>query len=240
MITIEDRLKTRTDFIIIGIIWTIFLITFSSLIICPSEVHCGIESAGRFFILFSIFPFGLTFGMIADRYFAKKNVFNSEKKKKINKKTNRIEIEDILRIIIIFILTFISMPWIAALFGVNQILFFRSIHIGEQHGYYGFLLVLFAVLNTKIIKYNEDNIAREIIIFGFTFFSVFGSGLIIDDFLIEQFNLDIHFYIPFYDGLDIFTIMIQLSIIFIISFIIYFTFWRRFYYQKIKEIQQFK
>ena len=34
--------------------------------------------------------------------------------------------------------------------------------------------LLFKALNTKIIKYIEDSIAREIIIFGLTFFAVLG------------------------------------------------------------------
>ncbi|TFF88569.1 MAG: hypothetical protein EU549_02775 [Promethearchaeota archaeon] len=242
MITLEDRLKTKTDYIIIGIIWVIFLITFFALLNCPSEVHGGIEVAGRFFILFAIFPFGLSLGMIADRYFAKKSISNTKKSvkpKEKKKKSYNIRLEDIFRFIIIITLILISLPWIGALFGVNQILFFNWIHIGEQHGFYGFLLVLFGVLNTKIIKYNKDNISREIIIFGFTFFGVYGAGWIIDDFLIEQTNIDINFYIPFYDGFDLLIITIQLSIIFIVSFIIYYIFWRGIYFHKIKKIQEF-
>lgn len=206
------------------------------------SAYSGIEIALRFGLFFAIFPFGLSLGAAADRYFTNESI--SKANKQINneskeKKSFNMSIEDILRLIIIITLTFIALPWIAALFGVEKILFFDRIHVGEQHGYYGFLLVLFALLNTKIIKYNKDSIAREIIIFGFTFFGVYGTGLLIDDFLIEQFNLDMNFYIPFYEGFDLSTIFIQLFIILLISLVIYYIFWRKIYYHKIKKIQDF-
>jgi len=241
-ITLEDRLKTKTDLIIINLIWLIYLITFFALLNIPSDIYGGLEVAGRFGIIFLIFPFGLTIGMISDRYLAKKSIKEKSIKSKVNnikEKKFKICLEDIYRLIIISIITFISIPWIAALFGIPQILFFKEIHIGEQHGYYGYLLILFAVLNTKIIKYNEESIAREIIIFGFTFFAVLGLGLMIDDLLIEQFNIDIQFTIPFYENFDFIGFSIQMIVIFSISIFIYYLFWCKYYYKKIKEIQNF-
>lgn len=237
----KDRLDTKTDILIITLIWIIYIGTFLSLLFL-SSIYSGIEIAFRFGLFFAIFPFGLSLGAVADRHFAKESI--SKGIKQINKefeekKSFNISIEDILRLIIILTLTFIALPWIAALFGIEKILFFERIHVGEQHGYYGYLLILFALLNTKIIKYNKDSIAREIIIFGFTFFGVYGAGLLIDDFLIEQLNLDINFYIPFYEGFDLFTIFIQLFIILLVSLVIYYVFWRKIYYPKIKIIQDF-
>ncbi|NHI94642.1 MAG: hypothetical protein EAX96_19275 [Candidatus Lokiarchaeota archaeon] len=246
-IALEERLNTKTDFFIIGIIWIIYLITFISLILLPDPQYGGIMVAVRFAFFFAIFPVGLTAGMIFDRNLvrnqinAKRNNLNDTKSEIKSKIITR---EDIYRILIISIITIFSLPWITAIFGLNLFIFPNPVHLGENHGYYGYLLVLFAVLNTKIIKYNKDSIYRDIIIFAFIFVASWGVVWMLDDFLIEQFQYNIFFYSPedLYSiliggKLDLFLLFLNVLIIMGSSILIYWVLWKLYYHKKIPIIQ---
>lgn len=244
-ISLDERLNTRSDYFIIGIIWAIYLITFISLLLLLDPQYGGLLVAIRFGFFFAIFPGGMTAGMIFDRYLVKdhlraKNPDNT--KKNVEKNTISLSKEDIFRIIIIIIITVISIPWILAIFGFTPSIFFNPVHIGENHGYYGYLLILFAVLNTKIIKYNKDSIPRELIIFGFIACSVWGAGWMLDDFLIEQFSFNLGFDTPFIDfplyNIPL-TFIIQVLAVIGISFLIYYGLWWKYYKNRIPVLQGF-
>jgi len=244
-ITLQERLNARSDYFIVGIIWTIYLTTFISLLLLLDPQYGGILVAIRFGFFFAIFPGGMTAGMIFDRQLAKNQIGsmspnNSEK----NEANNKIMIsrEDIFRIIIILVITIISIPWILAIFGFTPAIFFNPVHLGENHGYYGYLLVLFAVLNTKIIKYNKDSVPRELIILGFIACSVWGAGWMLDDFLIEQFRFNLGFDTPFINfTLDQIpaTFFIQVMAVSGISLLIYYGLWWNYYKRKIPALEGF-
>jgi len=195
--------------------------------------------------VFGIFPFGLIGGMVFDRNLAKdliQRLDSSDVIESSELKENKLSNEDIYRIILISGLIFFSLPWIAALLGINRFLFWNPVHVGENHGYYGFILVLFCILNTKIIKYNKDSIAREGIIFGFIGCSVWGSGWMVDDFLIEQFHFNLGFDTPLIDfPLNINSIpasfIIQVLIVGAISLLIYYVLWWKYYKNRIPALQ---
>lgn len=244
-ISLKDRLNTRDDYLIIGIICAIYVFSFIALMLVPDPKYGGLIVAGRFVLVFGIFPFGLIAGMLFDRNLAKDLIQRLDSSNEIESskfKEDKISKEDIYRIIMISAIVIFSLPWIGALLGINSFLFWNPVHIGENHGYYGFILVLFCILNTKIIKYNRDSIAREGIIFGFIGCSVWGSGWMLDDFLIEQFNFSLGFDTPLIDfSLNHIptTFIFQLFIVGAISFLIYYVFWWKYYKNKIPILQDF-
>ncbi|MHA1894109.1 MAG: hypothetical protein ACTSX4_06390 [Candidatus Helarchaeota archaeon] len=209
----------------------------------------GFFIATRFAFFFSIFPGGLTLGMFFDRKIAKDVMERIRKKTEVVKfqnKKNKINREDILRIVLIIFFTIISLPWIMALLGLNITLFLNPIHVGENHGYYGYLLVLFALLNTKIIKYNQDSISRDGIIFGFTLAACWGAIWMLDDFLIEQFGYHVGIYSPgdyYYMlmGIQLDPIKLFINILIPIgsSALIFLVFWEKIYHKRISRLEHF-
>jgi len=208
----------------------------------PPGRYSGLSVALRFSIIFGIFPCGFTFGMILDRFMSGGLIQRSKRKIDMNQvKKNRtiLSIEDIIRISIIAVLIIVALPWFGALLGITKIFLYQPVHIGEHHGYYGFLLVFFALLETKIIKYYQEGFGREIILFGFTCLAVWGVGWILNDFLYEQFAIPFPFYTPFLSRFNLFFFIIQVLIIIVISLAIYYILWRKFYFKRISACRDF-
>ena len=242
-ITLQERLNTKDDFIIIGIICLIYLVSFITLLLIPDPTYGGLVVASRFAFVFAIFPGGLIGGMIFDRKHARGTLSRldlTDSSKLSEREEKKIQTEDIYRIILISGMTFFALPWIFALFGVTRLFFWNPVHVGENHGYYGYILVVFCILNTKIIKYNKDSFARELIILGFIACAVWGAGWMVDDFLIEQFRFNLGFDTPLIDfslkSIPL-TFIIQTIIVGGISFLIYYVVWWKYYKNKIPVLE---
>lgn len=241
-LTLEERLKTKFDYIINLGVWVLYLFTFLMLLLLPPSGSGGPFIALRFGAVFSIFPLGFTLGLLADRFLARSIIEKARRsinEEKVKKNKFGISIEDILRIGIITLLLYFALPWIAALFGITHFLWFQPVHVGEHHGYYGFLLVIFTILETRVVKYYQDSFGREIILLGFIFFAVWGLGWIVDDFLLEQFSFDMLFTTPLLEPINYFTFSIQMLIIGVTTLLIYYIGWRRFYYKRISAMRDY-
>lgn len=227
-------------------LWAFFLFSFLSVWALGSvePVYSGIKVALQVLPVLGLFPAFASFGMISDRILTKdllraSKIDVSEREKLMmsskiqkNKLLNK---EDYVRIILAAILIFLSLPWFAARFGVAQVLFFSAIHLGEHHGYLGAYILLSIILISKTEKLYLDSIFKELSIYFLCFLTLWGGGLFIHDFAYEQLNFHIPFLVwgsgsEFYSSL-----FLQMSVIALLSFPIYYLAWRKYFKPKIKS-----
>lgn len=187
--------------------------------------------------ILAFFPIFATFGMISDRILASDTL----KYSKFAQSHSSMEIErgwnlsreDYIRIIDVTVLIFLAIPWIVARIGYSQILFFNPVHIGEHHGYIGFYMLVSLILISKTEKLYASSIFKEISIYLLCFLTVWGGGLMLEDFLKEQFSLTFTFVVVL-DLNNLGGLVIQIIIISVLSYLIYYLGWRKYYREKIK------
>ncbi len=180
----------------------------------------------------------VTLIILRDRKIARLRVkevkMNSEKPVQLsNKKRNMI------RSVIFVVATMICLPWILALVGVyisdipglNLIYLGRqpytgennmpSVHLGEHHGWDGYLFVLMALVASILLdnRYNlKHQLGRSIMAGGCAFFAIYAFFAIPEDFLNEQlmkrgFEVPIHaFFAQVYSSILFYPIVAGIAI----------------------------
>ncbi len=253
------RLKTKTDYYVLIPIWVLFIFTFISILALGRyhTVYNGFSNALLFFIFFSFLPFGLTIGIIGDRILS-----NIELKKlqpeEVDKIKNKKEFnrEDKIRLLILAITTFLTIPYYNALSGFFTIGFnltipllgieclkaqiwpFFPVHLGLNHAWLGYYLVVCAVLNSKIEKYFDHNAMSNLIVFGFCFLSLWGVGWMLNDFINEQIapiipGASFPFLTPSFRSLFSLAFLFQVMIVFGLAFLMYHFGWKKYYLPRI-------
>lgn len=202
-------------------------------------------------------PFGLTLGVIGDRYFTYFDLKKYKNKEiELNKIPFKLNKEDKIRIIFILISTLFSLPWINALIGLSieginfaipllgieglmaHLYPFFPIHLGLHHGWMGYFIIFCSILNSKIEKLFDHSIVSEWIIFGFCFISIWGTGWLLNDFVYEQIApIFPGAYFPFLtpSRADLYKpeFIIQIFIVMGLAFLMYYFGWRKYYRPKI-------
>ena len=138
-------------------------------------------------------------------------------------------------ILLIISLIFISLPWIAARFGFTSIPFYKSVHIGEHHGWIGSYIIFSILLITKTEKLYLDSAFKEISIYFLGFFAIWGCGLVIDDFMTDYLNNTSFPFVVWGEDAGFYaSLIIQIVVVAILSFFIYYFGWRKYYRVKLK------
>ncbi|NVM01644.1 MAG: hypothetical protein HWN67_04885 [Candidatus Helarchaeota archaeon] len=218
-----------------------------------NTVYNGFSNAFSFAILFAFIPFGLSLGVIGDRFYAQlelQNYKNEEIELKII--PNKLNKEDKIRIILIIIATVTTIPYINALTGIYvvgvnitipilgieglkaQIWPFFPTHLGLNHGWLGYFLIISAILNSKIEKLFKHSIVSDWIVFGFCFLAIWGTGWLINDFVSEQIapifqGAYFPFLTPSRSDLFKFELLIQIIIVLGFAYIMYHFGWKKYY-----------
>ncbi|MHA1267723.1 MAG: hypothetical protein ACTSRS_20980 [Candidatus Helarchaeota archaeon] len=220
------------------VLWGFFAFSFLSIWFLGQidSLHAGLNMAIQFAPLLGFFPSFATIGMIADRILVKDLLTTSNfqhlTEPQTPRKASHYSKEDIIRLTMILILFFLSLPWIGARLGITQILFFQNVHLGEHHGYIGFYILISVLLISKTEKLYYNSIFKELSIYFLCFSLLWGAGLFLNDFCSEQFLFQFPFVV-WGEGADFFqAFVIQSLIIAILSLIIYYGGWRR-HYKKI-------
>ena len=239
---LQQRLQSRTDYSISILLWGLFLFSFISVwaVGALDPINAGFQMAVQLAPLFIFFPLFATIGMVSDRVLVQDKLNLAKKsgsKGTITKNENKWQLnkEDCIRIILISIVLFISLPWMVARLGLSHVLFFQPVHLGEHHGWIGAYILLSIILISKTEKLYSKSIFKEGSIYLLCFLIFWGSGLLFEDFAKEQLNISFPFLV-----LDIFTLdqlgilAIQITIITILSFLIYYFGWRKYYKKKIE------
>ncbi|MHA1650472.1 MAG: hypothetical protein ACTSYB_09765 [Candidatus Helarchaeota archaeon] len=200
--------------------------------------------------IYLFFPLFATGGMFSDRILTKDLLKASKELEPIRHRDDKsIKIrlckEDYIRIGIIIVLLFISLPWIAARLGLFlepydstymcRLLFFQPVHIGENHGWIGVYMLLSIILISKTEKLYIESIFKELSILLLCFLALWGIGLVIHDFVKEQFNLSFPFYVWGSDINFLQGFFIQILIILVLALIIYYLGWRGYYRLKFQD-----
>ena len=242
------RLQSRLDYFIAILLWFLFIFSFFSIWAIGSldPIHAGLMVAIQDSPIFLLFPAFATFGMISDRILVSDLLKYSVKNNPVQDiaKSNgfRLNHEDCIRIFLITLILFISLPWLAARLGIflqpydstfnAQVLFFQPVHIGEHHGFVGIYMILAIILISKTEKLYLDSIFKEITIYGLCLALVWGIGLFINDFSQEQLNINFPFWVWNTDPSSFIWFAMQLCIIAGLSGIIYYLGWRKYFKKK--------
>ncbi|MFX0134361.1 MAG: hypothetical protein ACFFDN_12045 [Candidatus Hodarchaeota archaeon] len=215
-------------------------------------VYSGFSNAFSFAILFAFIPFGLSLGVIGDRFYAKLELQNYNDNKDIPNPPFELNKEDKIRILLIISATIITLPYIIALTGLSvvginitipllgieglksQIWPFFPTHLGLNHGWLGYFLIISAILNSKIEKLFKLSIVSDWIVFGFCFLAIWGSGWLINDFISEQIapifpGAYFPFLTPSRNDLFKFELLLQIIIVFGLAYIMYYFGWKKYY-----------
>ncbi len=234
ILKLKTRLQNRLDYYIAIVLWGLFFFSFLSTwaIGYPDPIQLIITTS-----IYLFFPLFATLGMVSDRILVGDLLKYSDHKNSImirrNHRNWRVSIEDYVRIILIIGLIFINLPWIAARLGFTSILFFQSVHVGEHHGWIGTYMILSVLLITKTERLYLDSIFKEISIFLLCFLTIWGCGLIIDDFMIDYLLNSSFPFVVWEESTGFYaSLTIQIVIVTLLSFIIYYIGWRK-YYKKI-------
>ncbi|MHA1380672.1 MAG: hypothetical protein ACTSRG_20075 [Candidatus Helarchaeota archaeon] len=249
------------DYFVLIPIWGLYIFALICILALGryNTVYSGFSNAINFFIFFGFLPFGLTMGLIGDRYFAQielKNYPNQDMK--LNNNSFKLNREDKIRLILLIVITFLTIPYFNALTGffvtgINitiplygieglkaQIWPFFPVHLGLNHGWLGYFLLVCAILNSKIEKLFEHNAFSELIILGFCFISIWGAGWLINDFVTEQIaqifpGASFPFLTP--STRDLFNpkLAIQFLIVFVLAYLMFHFGWTKYYKPRILE-----
>ena len=141
--------------------------------------------------------------------------------------------EDYLRIISVAIITFVGLPYLAALIGIPNVLFFQPVHLGLNHGYLGVYMLLSVILISKTEKLYTNSIFKEISIYALCFLTLWGLGLLTEDFAKEQLFLNFPFVVIGNDFEFLLNLIIQIVIVGMLSFLAYYLGWRKYYKRKL-------
>ena len=235
----HSRLRSHLDYYVAILLWSLFFFSVFSIWAIGALVppHGGLVRVIQVSPLLGFFPLFATFGMISDRILIKdilnhSNYANSPKNH-IEQKEKLLVSEDYLRIIFVAIITFVGLPYIAALFGIPNVLFFQPIHLGLNHGYLGVYMLLSVILISKTEKLYTNSIFKEISIYLLCFLTLWGLGLLIEDFAKEQLFLNFPFVVLGNDFEFLLNLIIQIVIVGIISFLSYYLGWRKYYRRKL-------
>ncbi|MHA1385173.1 MAG: hypothetical protein ACTSR3_15595 [Candidatus Helarchaeota archaeon] len=236
-------------------IWFLYIFTIICILALGrfNTVYNGFSNAITFFIFFGFLPFGLTMGIVGDRYFAQLELQKSPKQDiKIEKTKPKLSKEDKIRIILIALATLLTIPYYNALtgffvvgvnitipiFGIeglkSQIWPFFPVHLGLNHAWLGYFLIICAILNSKIEKLFDHTFISELVVFGFCFISIWGTGWLINDFVAEQIApIFPGAYFPFLTPSrnEIFSVelLIQILVVFFLAYLMYHLGWEKYY-----------
>jgi len=242
------RLQSRLDYFVAILLWFLFFFSFLSTwaVGFLDPMNAGLKVAFQVVPIFLFFPAFATFGMISDRILIgdllKFSAKDHSGHKKVKSEHFRLSPEDYLRISLIILFLFISLPWLAARLGlclvpvdstfVVPVFFFQPVHVGEHHGFIGIYMLLAILLISKTERLYLNSIFKEVSIFGLCFALIWGLGLVLDDFLQEQLNFDFPFWVWSTEPNLIGWLAIQLGMVTILTGLVYYFGWRKYYMVK--------
>lgn len=238
IIQMRERLRSRLDYIIAILLWVLFFFSFVSIWAIGSlePIHAGFALAFQESPIFLLFPAFASFGMISDRILIndllKYSVEGGSVLIPVKTRRNGLNREDYFRIFLSILILFISLPWLAARLGIARILFFQPVHLGEHHGFIGIYILLAILLISKTEKLYLNSIFKELTIFGLCFASIWGAGLVVNDFALEQLNFNFPFWVWDWDPNSLIWFAVQLCVILGLTSIIYYFGWRKYYRKK--------
>lgn len=246
---LRGRLQSHLDYFVAILLWLFFLFSFISTWAVGSldQTNAGFKVAFQVAPILLFFPAFATFGAISDRIMIGDLLRYSAKdfsaQEKVQSKQSRLSHEDYIRIGGIILLFFISLPWLAARLGlclvpvdssfVVQALFFQPVHVGEHHGFIGIYMLIAILLISKTEKLYLNSVFKEVSIFGLCFALIWGLELVLDDFLQEQLNFDLPFWVWSTDPNLIGWLAVQIGIIALLTGFMYYFGWKKYY--KVKE-----
>lgn len=232
---LKTRLQSRLDYYVAVILWGLFFFSFFSVWMLGSLDPLQTILLAALYLFFPLFA---TFGMISDRILAIDLLKYSDKNSiKIYKKiqNGRFSMEDLVLVILILSLIFFNLPWIAARFGFTQVLFYQPVHLGEHHGWIGTYMLISILLITKTEKLYLDSLFKEISIYLLCFLAIWGCGLVIDDFTTDQLNYNAFPFVVWSEDANFFiSLSIQIVIVAMLSLILYYFGWRKYYKKRLK------
>lgn len=245
---LRRRLRSRLDYYVAILLWLLFFFSFLSIwsVGALDPTNAGFKVAVQIAPIFLFFPVFATFGAVSDRILINDLLKYSTKGQpnqlKVESGQFHLNREDYLRISLIILLLFISLPWLAARLGlclvpvdstfVVQVFGFQPIHVGEHHGFIGVYMLLAVLLISKTEKLYLNSIFKETSIFGLCFAMIWGLGLVLNDFLKEQLNFDFPFWVWSTDPSLIGWLAGQIAIIALLAGLVYYFGWKKYYKER--------
>jgi hypothetical protein len=245
---LKRRLQSHLDYYVAITLWFLFFFSFISIwgIGFLDQTNAGFKVAFQVAPVLLFFPAFATFGAISDRILIgdllKYSTKNQSDHRKIQSEQLLLSHEDYIRVGLIILLLFISLPWLAARLGlclvpvdstfVVHIFFYQPIHVGEHHGFIGIYMLLTILLISKTEKLYLNSIFKEVSIFGLCFAMIWGIGLVLNDFLQEQLNLNFPFWVWSTDSNLIGWLAVQIGIITVLTGLVYYFGWKKYYKEK--------
>ncbi len=227
------------DYYVAILLWGWFFFSVFSIWAIGALVplHGGLSLVIQVSPLLGFFPLFATFGMISDRILTQDLLHHSNYANSPENHTNQtgkpLVWEDYLRMILVVILLFFGLPYIAALFGIPKIIFFQPVHLGLNHGFLGVYMLLSVILISKTEKLYSNSFFKELSIYILCFLTLWGLGLLIEDFAKEQLFLNFPFVIIGNDTEFFLNLTIQIVIVGVLSFLVYYLCWRQYYKRKL-------